>query len=100
MAGKHAAGNDALASLIDWYAREARFDDADPAAAVRWAYGHYADGNPVHVQHRRIYRAREDLQQAFPDPFDTSTAGGLRAWMEAQGPLEYPELLAKKKRAA
>jgi hypothetical protein len=100
MAGKHAAGNDALAGLIDWYAREARFDDADPAAAVRWAYGHYADGNPVPVEHRRIYRAREDLQQAFPDPFDTSGAGGLRGWMQTQGLLEYPELLAKKKRAA
>lgn len=99
MAGKHAGGNDALAGLIGWYAREARFDDADPAAAVQWAYGSYQDGSPIPVAHRRVYRMRQDLQDAFPEPF-RAEAGGLRAWMEGQGPLEHPDLLAKKKRAA
>lgn len=93
MAGKYAAGNPSVAALIDWYADEARFDDEEPAAKVAWAYGRYADGEPIPVGHRRLYRARPDLQQAFPDPFDPA----LRRWMETQGVLEHPEYLGAKK---
>lgn len=95
MADKHAAGQRPLRELIDWYSREARFDDADPAAKVTWAFGCYDDGSPIAVEHRRIYRERTDLQEAFPDPF--SIQGGLLGWMKGQGELEYPERLAKKK---
>ncbi len=96
MAGKYAAGNPAVAALIDWYADEARFDDAEPAAKVAWAYGGYRDGEPIPLGHRRLYRARPDLQQAYPDPFD---GGGLRHWMETQGAIEHPEYFGAKKKA-
>lgn len=94
MAAKHGAGNPAVAALVQWYADEARFDDAEPAAKVRWKYGTYSDGTPIPVQHRRLYRARPDLQVAYPDPFD---AGGLMRWMQTQGPLEHPEYFDAKK---
>lgn len=94
MAQKYAADNPAVAALIQWYSDEARFDDAEPAAQVAWAYGHYSDGQPIPVAHRRLYRARPDLQAAFADPFD---AAGLQAWMTQQGPLEHPEFFEKKK---
>ena len=97
MASKYASANPAVAALIDWYADEARFDDAEPAAKVRWKYATYSDGTPVPAAHRRLYRARPDLQAAFADPFDAS-AGGLKDWMATQGPLEHPDYFDEKKK--
>lgn len=98
MMGKNAAGNAAVAELVGWYAEATARDDADPVSAVPWAYGRYSDGSPIPVGHRRLYRARPDLQKVFPDPFDAGEAGrgGLRGWMETQGRLEHPEYFEKK----
>lgn len=96
MADKYAEGNPSVAELIKWYSDETRFDGDEPAAQVKWAYGRYSDDSTIPATHRKLYRARPDLQAAFPDPFDAS-AGGLKAWMEHQGPLEHPELLGAKK---
>ncbi len=95
MAQKNAPGNAALMELVDWYAAEAQFDDRDPAAAVRWKFGSYSDGTPIPLEHRRLYRARPDLQEAYPDPFAAGTPS-LKTWMETQGPLEHPEYFKKK----
>ncbi|WP_147653419.1 glycosyl transferase [Vulcaniibacterium gelatinicum] len=93
MADKHGAGNPAVAALVAWYAHEARFDADEPAAQVAWRYGRYSDGTPIPLGHRRLYRARPDLQAAYPDPFD---ATGLLRWMNTQGAIEHPEFCAKK----
>jgi len=95
MMGKNAVGNTCVAELVQWYADSARFDDDEPVARIPWAFGRYSSGQPIPTGHRRLYRVRPDLQAAFPDPFDAS-AGGLRAWMESQGPLEHPEYFEKK----
>lgn len=98
MAHKNAAGNDAVQALVDWYASEARFDADEPVSRLPWAFGSYSDGTAIPLEHRRVYRSRPDLQEAFPDPFVTSPGQpGLRGWMEHQGPLEYDWLPAKKK---
>lgn len=94
MAAKNAPGNASVQALVDWYADEARFDADEPVARVPWAFGGYDDGAPIPAAHRRIYRARPDLQAAFSDPFHAG-AGSLKAWMETQGPLEYAELEKK-----
>ena len=96
MASKNAPGNAAVQGLVDWYRDEARFDSDDPASSVAWAFGSYSDGSPIPTVHRRLYRARPDLQAAFPHPFDAGSNASLRQWMEWQGPLEHPELFAKK----
>lgn len=96
MASKNAPGNAAVQGLVDWYREATRFDAQDPASAVRWAFGTYTDGTPIPEVHRRLYRARADLQAAFPHPFEAGGSGTLKQWMEWQGPLEHPELFAKK----
>lgn len=98
MADKYSQGNPSVASLIDWYSREAQFDDQEPAASVAWAYARYSDGSPIPLPHRRLYRARPDLQEVFPDPFDASGTSTLKGWMETQGVLEHPEFFEKKNR--
>lgn len=95
MMGKNASGNASVAELVQWYADAARFDDDEPVSRIPWAFSRYSSGDPIPTGHRRLYRARPDLQAAFPDPFDAS-AGGLRAWMLTQGPLEHPEYFEKK----
>lgn len=96
MADKNAPGNASVHGLVGWYREATRFDAQDPAAEVQWAFGHYADGSPVPQVHRRLYRARPDLQEAFPHPFRTEGDATAHRWMTLQGPLEYPELFAKK----
>ena len=96
MATKNAAGNASVQALVDWYRDATRFDDLDPASKVTWAYGNYADGSGIPLQHRRLYRLRPDLQAAFPHPFEVAAQGSLKHWMQGQGPLEYPELFEKK----
>lgn len=96
MATKNAPGNDSVQALVDWYHDETRFDAEDPAAAVQWAFGRYEDGDAIPAVHRRLYRARPDLQEAFPHPFAVAAGKSLKDWMQRQGPLEYPELFQKK----
>lgn len=96
MASKNAPGNASVQALVDWYREQTRFDNEDPASKVRWAYGRYNDGSDIPLAHRRLYRERVDLQQAYPDPFDAHAAHTLKSWMEHQGPIEYPERFAKK----
>ena len=96
MASKNAPGNAAVQDLVDWYMEETRFDAQDPAAAVQWAFGRYEDGTSIPLQHRRLYRARPDLQDAYPHPFQVDPEGSVKQWMLCQGPLEYPEMFGKK----
>ncbi|MFT3667265.1 MAG: hypothetical protein QM795_01430 [Pseudoxanthomonas sp.] len=96
MADKNAAGNRSVSDIVGWYAKETRFDAEDPASGRSWAYGAYSDGSPIPRPHRRLYRARPDLQQAYADPFDASGERSLKRWMETQGPIEHPEYFEKK----
>lgn len=96
MAAKYAQDNPSVAALIQWYAEETRFDGDEPAAAVPWAYGSYDNGQPIPAAHRRLYRARPDLQAAFSDPFVAGSDGGVARWMEGQGRIEHPEYFEKK----
>ena len=91
MAWKHAADQPAVRALIEWYAATIARHGRDPLAAVPWAFGRFADGQPVPAAARIVYRERIDLQQAFPDPFATDR-GGFKRWWGQQGRLEYPAL--------
>lgn len=95
MMGKNAAGNAAVAELVQWYTDSTQFDEGDAVSNIPWAFGTYSDGTPIPAIHRRLYRLRPDLQDTFPDPFFT-TSSGLKQWMQFQGPLEHPEFFEKK----
>lgn len=97
MAKKNAPGNRSVAELVDWYADVTRLDAQDPASSLGWKFATYSDGDAIPLAHRRLYRARPDLQAAFPDPFDVSAESNVRSWMEVQGRIEHPEYFEKKK---
>jgi hypothetical protein len=96
MANKNAPGNPSVQKLVQWYADETRFDKDDPISKIKWRYGAYSDGTPVARWQRRLYRARVDLQAAFPEPFATTPEKpGLLGWMQTQALVEYPGIEKK-----
>ena len=34
-----------------------------------WVYGQFENGEPIAIEARKLYQARQDLQDAFPDPY-------------------------------
>jgi hypothetical protein len=83
MTRKYGAENFPVYEIWRWY-REQVEAATDAWIPERWwAYARYDDGAPIQKAHRELYRARTDLQAAFPDPFDTD-GGGFRAWLDAE----------------
>ncbi len=95
MAVKNAATSPAVAKLIAWYAREIEVAEHDPVSRWPWAFGRYSDGTPIAPAHRWLYREHPDLQAAFPDPYDATSAGAtFLGWCETEGRLRFPQLFA------
>jgi hypothetical protein len=93
MAGKNASGNASVQELIAWYERETVAAPNDPVKVSPWSYGRFSDGRDVEPRHRWIYRDRPDLQQAFPDPYDNTSAGlTFHGWCASEGRLRFPAL--------
>ena len=102
MAEKNAASNVTLHQLIDWYRRSIAVAKTDGLAQLPWIFGTYANGEPIPAAHRRIYGMRRDLQEAFPDPFQTQPLanghGGTSFidWIKNRGVLEHADLIGDK----
>ena len=71
-AQRFAPGNPSVRLLIDWYTKASRTVAGDRLALMPWSFGSYSNGVPIARRDRAIYRQREDLQRAYPDPFDSS----------------------------
>jgi glycosyltransferase involved in cell wall biosynthesis len=96
MAMKYANGNQAIASLIDWYEERTRTSDGQKTQS--WTYSTFSNEQPITKNHRLIYRLRGDLQAAFPDPFEVrSDDRSYYRWFKSQAAFEYPELFSSGK---
>jgi hypothetical protein len=88
---KYAGNNRALKSLINWYKRETLVNGAE--ASIPWAFGQFDNGVAISQLHRVIYRAREDLKKAFPDPFKVIEDGHCYYnWYLRYAQIEHAEL--------
>lgn len=47
-------------------------------------FDRYSDGTKIPLAHRHLYRGRPDLQQRFPDPFDTRPSPSFKSVAEAE----------------
>ncbi len=84
MTKKYAGQNFPVYEIWAWYKRQVTAA-TEPAIPERWwAYGTYADGEPITRAHRVLYRQRGDLQAAFPDPF-AAGEDTYRQWLEREG---------------
>lgn len=87
MTRKYARDNFEVYEIWNWYRRRIRAADEPAIAADYWAYHRFADGAEIRKAHRDLYRARADLQQAFPEPF-AAGPGSYRAWLQDNGLFE------------
>jgi hypothetical protein len=88
MAGKYAPDNLSIKMLIEWY--EARTNHLNTEKPP-WKLGFYDNGEPIQAEHRLMYRFREDLKQAFRNPYLTDDGGrSFLAWYQSNVPAERP----------
>jgi hypothetical protein len=71
MLNKYGRDMPALYELREWYIQACGKNGQNEVMSIPWRYGHYDNGQLVTREQRKLYRTREDLQQAFPNPFAT-----------------------------
>jgi hypothetical protein len=89
MTERYAGDNLAVYELLAWYRREVAANVLLELDARPWAFGSFADGMPITPAARELWRHRQDLRAAFPDPFAAGDAT-LQAWLRH----ERPDLLS------
>lgn len=76
---KYAADQIEALELWESYGRELNANGHRDPALDHFAYGCFANGDPVDRSLRRLYRSRKDLQETFPDPFEVKK-WSLHSW--------------------
>lgn len=84
MTKRYAGENYPVYEIWNWYKREVAGCTTSAIPDRWWAYDAFADGTKIAKPQRVLYRAREDLRAAFPDPF-ASGPGSYAAWYAAEG---------------
>jgi hypothetical protein len=84
----------AATELSQWYEASCQHFAQSDLAAVKWKYHCYDTGETILPHHRKLYRSRDDLQEAFAHPFSTQPEGryrtSLAAWLKAEGFWDAP----------
>ena len=92
MLNKYGQNMPALYELRDWYVAECDRLGQGELSLIPWAYGYYENGERIPNGHRKLYRDRTDLQQAFPNPFLTSDIShSYLHWLAASGEEPAPD---------
>ena len=74
MLDRYGAHSPVLYDLRDWYIARCEELGQSTLGKIDCIYNSYRDGQKILDDHRLVYRHRQDLIRAFPDPFDTSDA--------------------------
>jgi glycosyltransferase involved in cell wall biosynthesis len=87
MLKKYGEGMPAAHELRAWYIARSERPEDESFSRRKFHYGTYDNGQPITREQRILYRDREDLQRAFPDPFSTESpaASFLHWYREDQG---------------
>lgn len=72
MLNKYIGDNFVLKELRSWYVQQCQENGQMKLGRMPAKYDFYSNGEPINKQERVLYRSRQDLQSAFPYPFDTS----------------------------
>jgi len=79
-----------LFELREWYIDQCEHHGQSELGVIPAKYNFFDDGSKIEDRQRLLYREREDLKAAFPDPFVTENlskpelAGGYKAWFAVQ----------------
>ena len=86
MTRRYAKDNFQVYELWNWYRTQVK--DATPADLEPgyWHYGKFESGTKIQKSYRLLYRNRQDLREAFPDPYE-SGVGTFEEWLRGEGML-------------
>lgn len=87
MLKKYGADSPVLFALRNWYLEACEQQGQSELGGLPSRYACYSDGTRIGMPERLLYRQREDLQKAFPDPFQVDEAGGYLGWYRANVPV-------------
>ncbi len=94
MLAKYGKGMPATSILSQWYEDACQHYAQADLAATPWRYAVYDNGETILPHHRKLYRERSDLREAFPQPFSTAAQGkhktSYQAWLKAEGHWNVP----------
>lgn len=86
MTHRYAGNNSEIFELWWWYRAEIEKSKDPRLPSKWWHYGTFADGTAIPKEARELYRNREDLRKAFPDPYRTGHNSFLE-WLRANTDL-------------
>jgi hypothetical protein len=87
MTERYARGNLLVHEIWAWYRRSVRAATSDELDPSWWHYGQFENSDPIPTEARRLYRTRQDLREAFPNPYAVGP-GTYHEWLRNQGVLE------------
>jgi hypothetical protein len=86
MANKYAGENKTVMDLVNWYEQQLNHDTQ--GKDMRWAYDYFENGEPITADHRILYLNRKDLQEHYPNPFETKVKESYYSWYRSNGESE------------
>jgi hypothetical protein len=92
MLDRYGVHSPVLFELRDWYIARCAELGQHTLGKIDCVYDSFSSGERITSTHRLIYRRREDLIRAFPDPFDASDPGrSYFHWYQARGSKPDPK---------
>ena len=85
MTHKYSNGNHIPREIWAWYGRQLERHGQEEMGKVEWHFDFFENGKKIPQSARLLYRHREDLQKAFPNPFIVGKDGGYYNWFKANG---------------
>lgn len=89
MLGIYGSDSPVLLDLRRWYVEQCEAQGQSRLGKLECVYSSFDNGETVTRMQRVLYREREDLQRAFPNPYDTHDAGrSYYHWFERNAQAE------------
>jgi len=86
MTSRYALENTNIYEIWAWYKRKLTDFKVDFLPNRWWAFGVYDNGEKIKKKHRTVFRAREDLRNAFDNPFSVEKSSYYE-WLLKEGML-------------
>lgn len=97
---KYASNQSIAHELWDTYGKDLLAEGQGDARYRGWFYGQFENGEPIPLEARRLYQARQDVQKSFPNPYSVVEPCFLSWWKAeiAQGNLTASNSVGIKQR--
>lgn len=77
---RYCGGNHIVGEIWTWYRRQLQKHGQQELGKLKWDFDFFENGEQIPQQARLLYRQREDLQKAFPNPFTMGKDEGYYRW--------------------